>query len=47
MFPSGLANIHSETAMENAPGTYEKSKNKSEMQCNTDDYCIQMPNEPR
>ena len=32
--------------MENAPGTYEKSKNQSEMRHQTAEYCIQTPNEP-
>ena len=35
------------TSMETAPGTHEKHQNKREMQHQTDDYCIQTPNESR
>ena len=42
-----MANTRSQTSVETAPGTYEKPKNKRKMQHQMDDYCIQMPNEPR
>ena len=42
-----MANTRSQTPMETAPGTYEKSKNKREMQHQMDDYRIQTTNEPR
>ena len=41
-----MANTRRQTSVETAPGTHEKSKNKRKMQHQTDDYRIQMPNEP-
>ena len=41
-----MANTRSKTPMENVSGTYEKPKNQRKMQHETDDYHIQMPNEP-
>ena len=40
-----MANTRSGTTIENAPGTYEKSKKREKMQHQTEDYCIQTPNE--
>ena len=42
-----MAKTCRQTSMETAPGTHEKSQNKREMQQQTDDYCIQTPNESR
>ena len=42
-----MANTCRQTSMETAPGTHEKPQNKRETQHQTDDYRIQMPNEPR
>ena len=42
-----MANTCSQTPMETAPGTYEKSKNKRKMQHQADGYRIQTTYEPR
>ena len=41
-----MANTRSQTPMETAPGTYEKSKNKGKKKHQTDDYRIQTIYEP-